>query len=179
MKQRFFHAGLTTILAGACVLMAAPASAQSPVYRCGNEYTNRPAGRKNCTPVTGGNVTVVEGGTPPVRGGVRAVPRAASVRPATASNDTISASVQQRRDNDRKTILERELQRAQSHQTELEAEYKNGEPDKIGGEAHNYQKYLDRVAQMKAALERNQSDITGIQRELDRVAPAATTPAPQ
>lgn len=48
-------------------------------------------------------------------------------------------------------------------------EYNNGEPDKIGGEARNYQKYLDRVAEMKASIARNQSDIDGLKRELSRL----------
>jgi hypothetical protein len=52
-------------------------------------------------------------------------------------------------------------------------EYNNGEPEKIGGEARNYQKYLDRVTELKASLARNESDIAGIRRELGRVPAAA------
>ena len=60
---------------------------------------------------------------------------------------------------------------AQARQAELAKEYNNGEPDKIGGEARNYQKYLDRVAELKASIARNQADIEGIQRELKRYGP--------
>ena len=59
--------------------------------------------------------------------------------------------------------------RAEARQNELTKEYNNGEPDKIGGEARNYQKYLDRVAEIKASLARNQSDIDGLKRELSRL----------
>ena len=72
-------------------------------------------------------------------------------------------------DADTKAILEQELRRAEARQNELTKEYNNGEPDKIGGEARNYQKYLDRVAEIKASLARNQSDIDGLKRELSRL----------
>ena len=42
-------------------------------------------------------------------------------------------------------------------------------PDKLGPETRNHQKYLDRVAELKAAIARNESDIAGIKRELGRV----------
>ncbi len=38
----------------------------------------------------------------------------------------------------------------------------------LGPEHRNHQKYLDRVAEMKAALERNEKDIEGLTRELTR-----------
>jgi hypothetical protein len=83
----------------------------------------------------------------------------------------VDPAVQKARDSDAKAILEQELRRAQARQAELAKEYNNGEPDKIGGEARNYQKYLDRVAELKASIARNQSDIEGIQRELKRYEP--------
>lgn len=172
MKPQMFHASgwlAASACAVALLLAAVPTWAQAQVYRCGNEYTNRPASRKGCVPMTGGNVTVVQGGAPPVatpKPAPRAAPSSAS---APAASGAVSNIVQQRRDADRKAILTRELERAQRHQADLEAEYKDGQPDKIGGEAHNYQKYLDRVAALKAAIERNQADIAGIQRELERV----------
>ena len=70
-------------------------------------------------------------------------------------------------------ILEAELKRAEARRVELLEEYNNGEPDKQGIESRNYQKYLDRVAELKAAIARNESDIAGIRRELGRSAPAA------
>ncbi|HRL36344.1 MAG: hypothetical protein KBF22_08380, partial [Ottowia sp.] len=81
----------------------------------------------------------------------------------------IDTPEQRARDSDAKAILEQELRRAEAKQAELVKEYNNGEPDKIGGEARNYQKYLDRVAEMKASIARNQSDIDGLKRELSRL----------
>ena len=160
------------LLAGA----AAPASAQDRIYRCGNEYTNQIKGRSDCKLVEGGNVTVVRGTAPaaapaapapaPVTRSAAAAPRTASAPPSAPRIDTPE---QRARDSDAKAILEQELRRAEAKQAELVKEYNNGEPDKIGGEARNYQKYLDRVAEIKASLARNQSDIDGLKRELSRL----------
>ena len=60
-------------------------------------------------------------------------------------------------------------------------EYKDGKPDHQGIESRNHQKYLDRVAELKAAIARNESDIAGIRRELGRSpapAPASAGAAP-
>jgi hypothetical protein len=72
-------------------------------------------------------------------------------------------------------VLQSELRRAESRQAELLRDFNNGEPEKQGGEARNYQKYLDRVEQMKAEIARNESDIAGIRRELGRL-PAGAAP---
>ena len=163
---------LTTCLAlagGALGVFALPASAQDRIYRCGNEYTNQIKGRTDCKLVEGGNITVVRG-TSPARAAAPAAGAVTSGASGSASAPTRVVSAEQRaRDADARAILEQELRRAQTRQTELEKEYNNGEPDKIGGEARNYQKYLDRVAELKASLARNQSDIEGIRRELDRI----------
>ena len=156
--------------------VALPASAQDRIYRCGNEYTNQIKGRSDCKLVEGGNVTVVRGTAPaaapaapapaPVTRSAAAAPRTASAPPAAPR---INTPEQRARDSDAKAILEQELRRAEAKQAELVKEYNNGEPDKIGGEARNYQKYLDRVAEMKASIARNQSDIDGLKRELSRL----------
>ncbi len=152
------------LLAGAAV----PASAQDRIYRCGNEYTNQIKGRKDCRLVEGGNVTVVRGTQPAAAPAPRsaAAPRTASAPPSAPRIDTPQ---QRARDADAKAILQQELSRAEARHAELLKEYNNGEPDKIGGEARNYQKYLDRVAEMKANIARNQSDIDGLKRELARL----------
>lgn len=164
---------LTSVFVAATGWLAAePVFAQDRIYRCGNEYTNRIGNRKDCKVVEGGNVTVVRGTTPapapasasgpaPSGGGQRVVT-------APPSAPRIDSPEQRARDADAKAILEQELRRTEARQAELLKEYNNGQPDKIGGEARNYQKYLDRVAEMKAAIDRNQSDIEGIRRELSR-----------
>ncbi len=145
----------------------APGLAQEPIYRCGNEYTNnKPAATaKGCKLLSGGNVTVVQG---------TSVPKTASPKPGTSANPSsagsrIDSSEQKARDSDARLVLQSELKKAQARQEELLREYNKGEPEKRGDEARNYQKYLDRIAELKASLARNESDIAGIRRELERL----------
>lgn len=144
------------------------AQGQERIYRCGNEYTNTvsQAQAKGCKLVEGGNVTVVQGTRPskaatPKVAGSGATPASSSAR--------VDASEQKSRDSDARLILQSELTKAEARQAELLKEYNSGEPEKRGDEARNYQKYLDRVAELKASLARNESDIAGIRRELGRL----------
>ncbi|MCY7304996.1 MAG: hypothetical protein LH632_02395 [Rhodoferax sp.] len=153
----------------ACLLAVVSSSAHAQIYRCGNEYTNTvsEANRGQCKLVEGGNVTVVQGFRPPAGSVAAAQP----VRIATASQagTRVDSAEQRGRDSDARLILDSELKKAESRQAELVREFNAGEPEKRGDEARNHQKYLDRVAELKAGLARNESDIAGIRRELSRV----------
>jgi len=161
--------------------LALPAVAQDQIYRCGTEYTNRPPkDAKNCRLVEGGNVTVIHGYAPlPARSGAsspdfgtdNAIASAPASAPGAGQQPRVDAAAQRQRDADARLILENELKQAEARQAQLLTAYSGGQPEKIGGEAQNYQKYLDRVAEMKASIDRNQSDIDGIKRELARLAP--------
>lgn len=160
----------------AALLAATAAQAQGTrIYRCGNTYTNdaAQAQAQGCKLVEGGNVTVVEGTRVNSQATVRvaAVPSAA---PAAQPGQKVDSAEQKARDADARLILEAELRKAESRQAELAREWNNGEPEKMGPEHRNYQKYLDRVAELKAAMARNDSDIAGIRRELARLGGAAT-----
>lgn len=152
---------LTATLFVAGVVVTDLAQAQGRIYRCGNEYTNTvQPGQKGCKLLEGGNVTVVQR------------PRASeSVRVASASQDgkRVDGVQQRQRDADARQILEAELRKAEARQAELLQEYNNGEPEKAGPEFRNHQKYLDRVSELKASIERNESDQAGLRRELDRL----------
>ena len=76
---------------------------------------------------------------------------------------------QRARDSDSRTILESELKKAELKLVEQQKDYNNGEPEKQGIEGRNYQRYLDRVAELKDGIARNQSDIAGIKREISRL----------
>lgn len=162
----------------AAVVLAANSFAlgDGRIFRCGNTYTNdaAEAKSKNCKLVDGGYVTVVEG-TKVQRASSNANAgsqvKLASASPSSAGT-RVDSSDQRARDSDARQILESELKKAESRQAELLKDYNNGEPDKQGAEGRNYQKYLDRVADLKANITRNEGDIAGIKRELARV-PAA------
>ena len=148
-------------------LAASSSFAQERIYRCGNEYTNNPKEAKNggCKLVEGGNVTVIQGSRPPAAG---APVKVASASSAPNGGQRVDSTEQRTRDSDSRGILESELKKAEAKQAELLKEYNNGEPEKQGPETKNHQKYLDRIAEMKANIARNDSDIAGIKRELGR-----------
>jgi len=149
------------------VLAAAfSASAQTTIWRCGNTYTNdkAEAQAKGCKPVEGGNVTVVKGTT--VTGASRNPGMVTA--PRGEGEKRVGAGEQAARDTEARAILEAELKKAEARRADLAREYNNGEPEKQGPEHKNYQKYLDRVAELKAAIERTDQDIAGLKRELGR-----------
>ncbi|MDT8990942.1 hypothetical protein RQP54_08705 [Curvibacter sp. APW13] len=152
----------------ALAVWAASALAQGAIYRCGNEFSNTlsdaEAKRRDCKLVSGGNVTVVPAVKQP----------AAKSGSSPANAPRVDANDQRSKDADARAILEAELRKAEARQAELLKEYNNGEPEKVGPETRNHQKYLDRVAELKRSIERNEADIAGIKRELARV---GTTPA--
>jgi hypothetical protein len=163
----------------AATLAAAGAQAQTRIWRCGNTYTNDAveAKTKSCKVVDGGNVTIVEGtrvnnpaaGAPAASAAPPSGGNGVKVASAPPSSQRVVSSEQRARDADARAILESELKKAEARHTELVKEYNNGEPDKQGIEHRNHQKYLDRVAELKASIARNESDIAGIKRELARL----------
>ncbi len=161
--------------------LAIPAAAQSKAaYRCPSvngvtHFTDNKAeaDRLRCAVLTGGNVTVIEG-TRVQQSTPAASSPSTKVATAPQAGTRIDGAEQRSRDSDSRGILENELKKAETKQAELLKEYNNGEPGKIGGEAQNHQKYLDRVAEMKANITRNDSDIASIKRELGRNAPRST-----
>jgi hypothetical protein len=138
--------------------------AQAAVYRCpGNNFTNsispKEAQTRGCKPVEGGNVTVVSTPRPPAA--------APATGPARRPGDRVDPAEQRARDSDARRILEDELRKEQDALAALQKEYNNGEPERQGNE-RNYQKYLDRVSELKASITRKESDIEAIKRELGK-----------
>ena len=184
-----FSTALASVLLG-LLAWHAPLAAQQ-IYRCAHanggapEYTNnaKDAVARSCQTVSGGNVTVVQGtqataprasvATPSSASGVRV---AGSGGSAAGNNNNNGNSAEQRmRDSDARTILQAELKKAEARLAEQQKEFNNGEPEKQGIEGRNYQRYLDRVAEMKDGIARNQSDIAGLKRELSRLPAASST----
>lgn len=176
MKQSYSVPLAPLVFSSLAALFATQAHAQAPdrMYRCDDNYytnsLNDPKAR-GCKLLETGNVTVVQGTKPATaQNGVKL---AVATPLAGTSGQRVDASDQRARDADAKGIMETELRRAEARRTELALEYNNGEPEKRGDESRNYQKYLDRVAELKANLGRVESDIAGIRRELGRGAAPA------
>lgn len=141
------------------------------VYRCpGNPvlYTDamsaKEAKDKGCTPLEGKPITIIQGYKP----------RAASGTPVPSSSGPAASKIdpadQRARDSDARRILEAELSRENERLAAMKAEYNNGEPERRGDEK-NYQKYMDRVADLKTAIARKESDIVALKRELAKTPP--------
>ena len=151
-------AGIAAVLV-LCVAWGSRAQAAdgSVMYRCpGNEYSNtlspKEAKDKGCKTIEGAPITVIQSERPR--------PSASASSPGARVDPTD----QRARDSDARRILESELRRDEDHLAAMKTEYNNGEPERQGNE-RNYQKYLDRVAEMKAAITRTESDIAALKRE--------------
>jgi hypothetical protein len=150
--------------------LAADAPDSTVMYRCpGNDYKNtisaKEAERLGCKRLEGGPVTIIQ----------MTKPRAAGPATAAATSGVRVDPVAQRaRDSDARRILENELKSEEEKLAAMQKDFNNGQPERQGDEK-NFQKYLDRVAEMRAAIERKQTDIAAIQREIKKL-PA---PAPQ
>ncbi|MEF9947886.1 MAG: hypothetical protein RR800_06025 [Comamonas sp.] len=151
--------------------------AQDVIYRCGNEYTNnaRLAKEKNCKAVEGGHVIHGTRSSGSSSAGTTAAP--AKPKPASTSAPSSAApapvrsdnAAQKARDSDARAILQSELSKAQARLSELKAEYNDGNPVRTALELRNPQGYPERVAKLKADIARQESDVAGIKRELDRL----------
>ena len=162
--------GALACLAG----LASPAAAQQPgreVYRCpGNPvlYTDtlsaKEARDKGCRTLEGAPITVVQGARPRAStGGSASAPTA---RPA---DQRVDPNDQRARDNDARRILEGELRREEERLAEMQREFNNGEPERHGAEMKNPQRYNDRIAELRAGIQRKEGDIAALKRELSKL----------
>ncbi|MDR2298487.1 MAG: hypothetical protein LBE30_09120 [Comamonas sp.] len=168
MKKFFVLPLLMTIVTAAW--------SQDVIYRCGNEYTNNvsQAKAKGCKPVDGSGVTVIHGTRPSGGGGSGAAPAPKAARPAAAASSSPAPvrsdnAAQKARDSDARAILQSELNKAQARLNSLRAEYNDGNPVRTALELRNPQGYPERVEKLKADIARQESDVAGIRRELDRL----------
>jgi len=151
-------AGRSSLLAAALLACAGAARAADTYYQCpGNVFTNtitpKEAEAKGCKAMATQQPTTIP------------APKARATAPAGPSASKVDAQEQKARDSDARKILQDELIKAQSTLDALQKEYNNGQPERKGDEK-NYQKYLDRTADLKAQIARTESDIGAITREL-------------
>ncbi len=161
-------APLLALAVAAAPLLAQAQESSRPVYRCPgtpvlytDTLTPQEAKAKGCTVLEGAPISVIQ--TPRPRA---AAPASASV--ASPADAKIDPAEQRKRDSDARRILEGELRRAQADLAVMQKEYNNGQPERLGSE-RNFQRYLDRVADMKAAIARKEGDIAAIQREIAKL----------
>ncbi|MES2999350.1 MAG: hypothetical protein V4787_01555 [Pseudomonadota bacterium] len=164
--MKFIVSVLATVVAtGAAVFAtgAAQAAEGQTMYRCpGNEYNNtlsaKEAKDKGCKTIEGAPITIIQS--------VKPRPGTAPAASSGPAGTRVDPAEQRARDSDARRILEAELKREEERLATLKIEFNNGEPDRQGNERNNYQKYLDRVADMKAAIARKEGDVAALKREI-------------
>ncbi|PIT80442.1 hypothetical protein [Limnohabitans sp. JirII-31] len=142
------------------------------VYRCGNAYTNQPDPKGNCVPLRSAAITVIEGTK------VQPSPTVATLPGVVASESKVDIGEQRQRDAQARAVLQTEWQRAQTRHQALLQEWNQGEPERRADEQRQPAKYQERVAQLRAALQRSEADLAGLQRELSRLSAPATGATP-
>jgi hypothetical protein len=157
---------MKSLLLAASLLAASAQAQQGVVYKCPGTpvlYTDQlspaEARGRGCTTIEGAPITILQGR-----------PRSAAA-PASAVKSVegkVDPAAQRSRDSDARRILTDELNREEERLAALQKDYNNGEPERRGDE-RNYQRYVDRVAEMKAALLRKEADIAALKRELSKL----------
>ena len=135
-----------------------------------NDLTPAQARDRGCRTIESSPVTIVPATprpTPPAASASAPRPAAA---PAPRTDLRIDPAAQRARDADARRILETELQREEQRLAALRREFNNGEPERRGDE-RNFQRYLDRVAEMRASIARKEADVAALRRELAKLAP--------
>ena len=164
---------LSPVLIGALLSAGAAFAQATTVYRCPgppvlytDQITAKEAQDRNCRTIEGAPITVVSPPKPrPLAGNA---PNSGNGR---NPEGRVEPGEQRSRDSDARKILEAELRREETKLADMQKDLNGGEPERKG-EERNYQKYLDRVEDMKAAVARKQSDVAALKRELTKL-PAA------
>ncbi|MFT3820976.1 MAG: hypothetical protein QM750_25695 [Rubrivivax sp.] len=161
---------LAAALAGPA--LAQPAAAASQVYRCPGPpvlYTDalspQEARDKGCRTIEGTPITVIQGRAPARPQAASGNGSGAAARP---SDSKVDPAAQRQRDGEARRILLDELQKEEDKLAVMQKDYNGGQPERRGDE-RNYQKYLDRVAEMKAAITRKEADISALKREIAKL----------
>ena len=175
-----FMARLTAmlpLLAGAAPpVLAQPAAAASQVYRCPGPpvlYTDaispKEAIEKGCRTIEGTPITIIQAPRPRQAAAPANSGNASSgAAPRPAADSRVDPNAQRQRDGEARRILLDELKKEEDKLAALQKDYNNGEPERRGDE-RNYQRYLDRVAEMKAAITRKEADISALKREIAKL----------
>ena len=142
------------------------------VYRCPgppvlytDQITVQEAKEKGCRTIEGAPITIVQAvrPRPPASG-----PGAAASGPARNGEGRVDPADQRARDSDARRILSEELRREEARLAEMVREFNGGEPERRGDE-RNFARYQQRVAEMRAAIQRKEADLAAIRRELAKL----------
>lgn len=161
---------MNRLLAPLLVVASLGAQAQGTVYRCPGPpvlYTDalsaKEASEKGCRTIEGTPITVVQSVRP--RAGNATASGADGARGA---ESRVDAQQQRLRDDERRRVLQAELRQAEERLSAAQKEFNNGQGERRGDE-RNYQKYLDRMAELKDSIARYEADVQALKREIAKL----------
>ena len=161
---------MNRLLASLLIATSLGVQAQGTVYRCPGPpvlYTDalsaKEANEKGCRTIEGTPITVVQTVKP--RTGAAA---AAPSTEARGAESRVDAGQQRVRDDERRRVLQTELQQAEERLAAAQREFNNGQGERRGDE-RNYQKYLDRMAELKDNIGRYEADVQALKREISKL----------
>lgn len=150
MKQTLFSFAMSVLV----VTCVSRVSTASEIYVCTDEYGVK----------TYGNIGNNKGCRRADLPAITTFP-APNVKKAPKDFPKVDDSAQRQRDADRKQILNDELKAEQKKLADLNAEFKEGQPDRNGNE-RNFAKYQERAETLKEDIARSKKNIDAIQREI-------------
>jgi len=179
------------LLAAAGYSQAQAQDNTKPVYRCPgppvlytDAITAQEARDKACRTIEGASVTIVQTPRPRVAGpgllgstvsagnsgnnSAAGSGPTATPAPVRTGEARVDPAAQRARDTDARRILNEELRTEEERLAALQREFNNGEPERRGDE-RNFQRYVERVAEMRAGIARKEADIAALKRELSKL----------
>jgi|CXWL01.1.fsa_nt_gi hypothetical protein len=136
------------------VLACFPCLSQSGVYKQIDEHGN----------VTYSNI--------PSNNAKKAVLPPIIVVPAVDSEDIQERLTKRResvRNEEQRELIESKISEEENRLSEIKDEYKDGIPDRLGSERHNYQRYLDRVERLREEINVREKNLNVLKNELQNL----------
>ena len=162
---------LLICLAATTAATGAAWAQQSTVYRCPGPpvlYTDalsaKEAQGKGCRTIEGSPITVIQGPRPRAN----PPPASAAADAVRSADGRVDPAQQRSRDSERRRVLETELRESEERLATTQREYAGGNAERRGDE-RNYQRYLDRMAELKASISRQENDIQALKREISKL----------
>jgi len=178
---RGFGLGLGLWCLGGAAVAQDASGPLKPVYRCPGPpvlYTDAlspaEAREQGCRTIEGAAITIMQGPAKPRPAAPGASGAAAGAQGAAAGSrpneSRVDPAAQRARDTDARRILGDELKREEDRLATLLKDYSGGEPERRGDE-RNFAKYQERVAELKAAVQRKEADVAALKREISKLPP--------
>jgi len=160
---------LNRLLASLLLATGFAAQAQGTVYRCPGPpvlYTDalsaKEAHDKGCRTIEGTPITIVQTAKP------RPTGSAPAAEGARNGEGRVDAGQQRVRDDERRRVLQTELRQAEERLAAAQKDFNNGQGERRGDE-RNYQRYLDRMAELKDNIARYEADVQALKREISKL----------